>query len=459
MHIIQNRRYSLNNAPTAVVKKLRADMIDIVEKVITESNPLKIIKKTVRLNKNKLSIQKNFTLNLKNFKRIFVIGAGKGTYEMARAMEQLLGNRITDGFIAIGALKGACDLKIINHCIAGHPLPTQNTVFGAKKILDILHQAKKDDLIIGLFSGGGSAMLDVPASGLTLQEIIKLDQSLIKSKASIDEINIIRKHISRIKGGQLACSTADAQMVCLYLSDVVGDSMETVASGPTVPDSSTFGQAVEILKHHGLWKKTSASVRTHLEEGVQGKRPETPKKDNQTFCTNRIHNFLIGGHKLTLDIAVRVATKKGYKVLPWTCALQGEVSKTVELLFKKFNGLKKQNKKPLLLIATGETTMHVRGSGAGGRNQQVVIESLLRLKENEVLISFDTDGIDGVAPEMVGGAIADSETLVRGNTLGLNAEKMAFNNDPYNYFKPLNELLMTGPTGTNIGDIILLGIR
>ncbi|HBW74033.1 MAG TPA: hypothetical protein DEF59_02095 [Candidatus Magasanikbacteria bacterium] len=463
MGLIKERKYILNNASGAATKKLRGDILDIIEKVVAESNPYKIVKKALRVTgAGKLSVQEKLTLDLNVFKRILVIGAGKGTYEMARAVEEIFGKRVTDGFIAIGALQTDCKLKTIGHCVAGHPFPNQNGVAGAKKILRILKSARKDDLIIGLFSGGGSAMLDVPAEGITLPESIKLTELLIRSKASIDEINVIRKHVSCVKGGQLACSTANAKMVCLYLSDVVGDSLETIASGPTVPDSSTFGQAVEILRHHGLWKKTPTAIRTHLKNGERGKCPETPKADHEVFCSNRVYNFLIGGHESTLTVAVAIARKKGYEVLPWTHALQGEVSVTVERVFKTFNALKKKQEntsKPLLLIATGETTMHVRGKGAGGRNQQVVIESLGRLKEGEVLAAFDTDGIDGVAPEKVGGAIVDSQTLIRGNTLGLNAEKMALNNDPYNYFKPLHELIITGPTGTNIGDIVLLGYR
>ncbi|MBI5229995.1 MAG: DUF4147 domain-containing protein [Candidatus Magasanikbacteria bacterium] len=453
----------MNNASSAATKKLRGDILDIIEKVVEESNPYKIVKKALRITGGKkLSVQGKLALDLNAFKRILVIGAGKGTYEMARAIEDILGKRVTDGFIAIGVLEQACKLKVIGHCIAGHPFPNENGVEGAKKILRILKGTRKDDLIIGLFSGGGSAMLDVPAEGVTLLEIIRLTELLIRSKASIDEINVIRKHVSCVKGGQLACSTANAKMVCLYLSDVVGDSMETIASGPTVPDSSTFGQAIEILRHHGLWEKTPISVRTHLQKGERGKCPETPKADHKVFCSNRVYNFLIGGHESTLTVAVSTARKKGYEVLSWTHALQGEVSVTVKRMFKKFRAFQKTHAcvgKPLLLIATGETTMHVRGNGAGGRNQQVVIESLTRLKEGEVLASFDTDGIDGIALEKVGGAIADSETLIRGNTLGLDAEKMALNNDPYNYFKPLHELIITGSTGTNIGDIILLGLQ
>lgn len=457
--MIKNKKQLINNGKTSQQKKVRGDLLSILEEVIENINPEKIITDSVFLRGDELKI-KDKTFDLKKFKNIYVVGAGKATYYMAHALEKILGDKITQGLINIPQILGE-KLKYIDINIASHPIPNRSGVEGSKKILKITEKANKEDLIITLISGGGSALMPLPIEEISLGDLKSVSSLLVKSKASIEEINIVRKHISQIKGGKLAKSSYPATLISLYISDVVGDKLDTIASGPTVFDNSTFQDAVKILKRHKIWSKTPQAFRKYLNKGIKNKKLETPKRDDKTFRTNKVFNFIVGSNKKALDIACRKISKLKYNCHIITSFLEGEAHDVAKILLSQALEVKKYNKpvkKPAILIAGGETTLDLRGDGFGGRNQELVMAGIKDLQKGITLLSFATDGVDGQAPENVAGAIADYSTLEKCLRQNINIDKYLDNNDSYKFLKRLDELMKTGYTGINVGDIVMISI-
>lgn len=457
--MIKNKRQLINNGKTARQKKVRHDLLDIIEEIIQEINPQKIVKNSVFLKGNRLKIGDN-VFNLKKYKNIYVVGAGKATYYMACALESILGDKISGGVINIPEILEK-KLSYIDINIASHPIPNKGGVEGSKKILEILDGATEDDLVIALISGGGSALMSLPVDGISLQELKSISKLLVKSSASIEEINIIRKHISQIKGGRLAKATYPATIVSLYISDVVGDKLDTIASGPTVFDKSTFQEAVDILKKYKIWTKVPNSIKKHLNLGVDKKELETPKSNDKTFRTNKVFNYIIGSNKKAIDIACRKIGKLGYNCHILTSFLEGEAHDVAKILISQALEVKKYNKPtklPAILIAGGETTLNLSGDGYGGRNQELVMAGTRDLKEGIALVSFATDGVDGQTPEKVAGAMADINTLKKVKAKNIDIDKYLANNDSYKFFKGLDELIKTGYTGINVGDIVMISV-
>jgi glycerate-2-kinase len=457
--MIKNKKNLIANGKTAKQRKVRHDLLDILEEVISGINPEKVVKKSVSLKKNKLIIE-NKIFDLNKYENIYIVGAGKATYFMARALEDILGKKISKGLINIPEILGK-KLKYIDIKIASHPIPDRGGVLGAKKIVKILEKANKDDLVITLISGGGSALMPLPVRGVSLGDKIKISKLLVTSRAPIEEINTVRKHISQIKGGQMAKMAYPASIVALYISDVVGDRLDTIASGPTVSDKSTFQDAINILKKYKIWSKTPISIKKHLNLGTKKKDLETPKNDNKMFRTNKVYNYIIGGNKKALDVACRKINKIGYNCHILTSSLEGEAHNAAKTLLSQALKVKKYNKlakKPAILIAGGETILDLKGDGFGGRNQELVMAGVSLLKEGITLVSFATDGVDGQTPDSVAGAMADLSTLEKCLSKKVNINKYLENNDSYKFFKGLDELIKTGYTGINVGDIVMIAI-
>jgi glycerate 2-kinase len=384
------------------------------------------------------------------FRDIYVIGAGKAGASMAKAAERVLGKRITAGLINVkyGHLT---KLRRIALNETGHPVPDSQGVVGAARIAGLAVGAQKDDLVLCLISGGASALLPLPASGVTLDEKQAVTKLLLACGANIHEINAVRKHISRIKGGQLARLAWPATVESLLLSDVIGDDLDVIGSGPTAPDSSTFARVAEIFEKYDITGRVPGAVRERIEQGIRGGIPETPKPDDPVF--SRVRNFVVGSNRLALDAAARRAKELGYRPLVLASGIEGETREIARM--HAAIARERPVRPPACIITGGETTVTLKGTGLGGRNQEFVLAAAIDIAglPNTVIFSAGTDGTDG--PTDAAGAIADGETLRR------NPDARAFldGNDSYHYFQSLDDLVITGPTHTNVMDVrlILLG--
>ena len=386
------------------------------------------------------------------YKNIYVIGAGKAGASMAHAAEKALGRRITGGLVNVKYGYVAKLRRIeLNEC--GHPVPDQNGVDGAARIAEIAENAGKDDLVLCLVSGGASALMPLPAEPITLEEKQATTKLLLACGANIHEINAIRKHISRIKGGQLARLASPATVEALLLSDVIGDDLDVIGSGPTAPDASTFAGAVALLERYGIFGRVPAAVKERLERGVAGEIPETPKPSDPVF--KRVRNTVVGSCKLALDAAAKRAREMGFRTLVLSSEIQGETREIARMhaaIAREVVHSGQPIKPPCCIVTGGETTVTIKGGGLGGRNQEFVLAAALDIAglSNVVIFSAGTDGSDG--PTDAAGAIAD------GDTLGRKPEALRYldENNSYRYFEALGDLVITGPTNTNVMDVRLV---
>jgi glycerate 2-kinase len=384
--------------------------------------------------------------------RTIVIGAGKASAAMARAFEQnwdapLEGLVVTRQGHAVPCEK----IEIVE---ASHPVPDERGLHAAQRILQLVQGLTKDDLVVALISGGGSALLSLPVEGVTPEEKRAVNKALLASGAPIGEMNCVRKHLSRIKGGRLAIAAAPARVVTLAISDVPGDDLASVASGPTVPDPTTFAEAMAIIAKYNL--QLPQSVMKHLAAA----RDETPKPDDPRFLHNEVH--CIASPQISLMAAAEVARQNGYTPLILGDALEGEAREVgtvlagIALQAARFG---QPAKPPCAIISGGETTVTLRGSGVGGRNVELLLSMALKLQgtKNIHALAADTDGIDGGAE--VAGALIDPTTLERARGLRLDPSAMLGNNDAHTFFAKLGDQLVTGPTLTNVNDfrVMLVG--
>lgn len=428
----------------------KKDIKQLVPRLLDALDPGALLQKKIRFRNTKIEWDgRSYPIDLT--RSIYVIGAGKGSARMAEALEQILGDAIADGVIVTKYGYGLPSRKI-RIIDAGHPIPDEAGTAGAKEILALARRAKRADLVLGLWSGGGSALLPLPISGISLRAKQQVTDLLLRSGAVIGEINAVRKHLSQIKGGQLARAVGTARMVNFILSDVVGDRIDVIASGPTVPDPTTFNDAIEILKRYRLWDEIDSSVRLVLEEGARGKRPETPKRLGRW-----IENILIGNGEKVVNEAARQLRRMGFHPHILTSVLEGEsreVAKVLVALAKEIQSRRKG--KPVCFIAGGETTVTVRGNGKGGRCQEFALSAALSLAGTKGMTAaaFSTDGTDG--PTDAAGAVVDGETVRRAARKGIDARRALAENDAYSFFDTLGDLIRTGPTRTHLNDLYLL---
>ncbi len=394
-------------------------------------------------------------LDTDRFRNIYVIGAGKAGASMAKAAERVLGRRITAGLVNVKDGHVAKLRRIeLNEC--GHPVPDERGVAGAERIAGLASAAQKDDLVICLISGGGSALLPLPASPITLEEKQSVTRLLLACGADIHEINAVRKHISRIKGGQLARLAAPATVEALLLSDVIGDDLDVIGSGPTAPDASTFADVARILDKYAIFGRVPAPVRERIEAGLRGEIPETPKPGDPLF--RRVRNSIVGSNRLALDRAAERARELGFRTLVLASEIQGETREIARMhaaIAREVVRCSQPVKAPACIITGGETTVTIKGDGLGGRNQEFVLAAAIDIAglPNVVVFSAGTDGTDG--PTDAAGALADGDTVRRGPEAQLFLDA----NNSYRYFESLGDLVITGPTNTNVMDvrIVLIG--
>jgi glycerate 2-kinase len=400
-------------------------------------------------------------VNLSEIGKIYVVGAGKAGAPMALCLVDMLGDRLSSGIIIVKdgyqPAPGNNALGKIEILQAGHPIPDQRGVQATNRLFELLNLTRKGDLVICLISGGGSALLVNPVPGVSLEDIQILTEELLSCGANIQEINTLRKHLDQVKGGNLARHAAPANLLTMILSDVVGNPVDIIASGPTVPDPSTFADANAIIQKYDLSQKIPSSITTHLKDGEQAEVPETPKPSDPLFKNTR--NVIIGSNIQAANAAIEQAQAEGFHTLLLTTYLQGEArqaGKMLAAIARQIDASGQPIARPACLVAGGETTVTLQGNGKGGRNQEVAlgaVEDMAGL-HTTALVTLATDGSDG--PTDAAGAVVTGETFRRGLDLGINPEEYLRNNDAYQYFKVLGDLLVTGPTYTNVNDLNLL---
>jgi len=432
--------------------KMRQDAETIFRSGISAVQPEAAIKRHCRLDDARLIIGEN-GFDLSGFQNIFAVGAGKAGAPMAKAVEDILGDRITDGIVVV-KYDHVCKTGKVRLMEAGHPIPDENGQTGANAVMEMAGQASSSDLVICLISGGGSALLPLPAIGLTLKDKQDTAQLLLDCGATIHEVNTIRKHISMIKGGRLAEAAFPAPVITLILSDVVGDNLDVIASGPTVPDSGTFRDCLTILNKYDISDKLPRAVKEFIHSGAQGKITDTPKKGNPVF--EKTTTSIVGSNMDAIREAEKKAKELGYNVLVLSSMIQGE-TKTVACVHtaiaKEIRKTGRPLPPPACILSGGETTVTIRGGGKGGRNQEFALAAAMDLagEENILVMSGGTDGTDG--PTDAAGAFADTDTMKRASALEMNPASFLNNNDSYHFFEKTNDLVITGPTNTNVMDL------
>jgi len=390
---------------------------------------------------------------LKDYERVFVIGAGKAGAPMALAMERILGDRLSGGTITV-KYGHTAPLRKVEVQEAGHPIPDEEGIKGAERISGIAGEAGERDLVFCVISGGGSALLVSPAEGIGLKEKQAATAELLACGASIEEMNAVRKHLSKVKGGQLARLCRPATVVTLILSDVVGDPLDVIASGPTVPDSSTFGDCLEIVGRYGLSGRLPKPVMRRLEQGASGTLPETPKQGERVF--ERVRNEIVGNSFSAVLAAGRRAESLGYTPLILSTRIEGEtreVARVHAAIFREAVASGFPVARPACILSGGETTVTLKGKGKGGRNQEFSLAVALHIRGEDRIffLSAGTDGTDG--PTDAAGAFADGTSVDRGRALNMEAGRHLDENDSYPFFEALGDLLVTGPTNTNVMDL------
>lgn len=401
-----------------------------------------------------LEIQ-NESIDLSRVKRVFVAGAGKAVCPMARAIEDMLAARVTDGLVITKYGHGQ-PLKRVRVKEAGHPIPDSNGMAGAKEILDMAKAAEKDDLFIFLLTGGASSLLSFPAPGLSLKDKQRASALLLNSGATIDEMNAVRKHLSLIKGGRLAEEAIPARVLTLMVSDVVGNSLSTIGSGPTAPDPSTYSDSLKVIDKYGLSDKMPMNVMKLLRKGAKGGIPESPKPGSPAF--RRASNIIVADNLWALQSAAKAARAAGLHTIVLSSTVAGNTRETAAFLASVLKEIKNSGnpvKRPACVLIGGETTLVVTGKGLGGRNQEFALALAVALdgKKGVYALAAGTDGTDG--PTDAAGAYVSPESLKKAAALGLDPLKFLSRNDSYNFFKKAGGLFVTGPTGTNVMDIVI----
>jgi hydroxypyruvate reductase len=388
-------------------------------------------------------------VDLARVRRLLVLGCGKASAAMARAVEERLGDRVSGGLVVVkdGYTAPTHRVTVVE---AGHPVPDARGEAAASRLLDLARTAGGDDLVLVLVSGGGSALTPAPVPPVTLAEKQALTRLLLAGGATINELNAVRKHLSRFKGGQLARAAAPARVLTLVLSDVIGDPLDVIASGPTAPDPSTFADALAVLADRGVRPAVPASALARLEAGSRGEVEETPKPGDPLF--ERVTHAVIGNNELVVGAAAAAAAGLGYAPSVLTRELQGEARQVARALVERARALAP----PACLIAAGETTVTVRGRGRGGRCQELALAASLALEPGDdlVVLAAGTDGTDG--PTEAAGAVVDGSTAGRGAAAGLDPRAALDDNDAHTFLAATGDLLVTGPTNTNLLDLYLV---
>jgi len=440
------------------VTELRKSAREIFDAAVRAVDPAEAIRRHLVRDGDRLAIGGE-RVDLGAVREVVVVGLGKAGAPMAAAVEETLGARIARG-VVVTKYGHVQPTRVIRIHEAGHPVPDDAGMVGARAVLDQVTGLDSGDLVLVLISGGGSALTPAPVEGVTLAEKQALTKALLACGADIREMNTLRKHISRIKGGQLARAAAPARVFTLILSDIVGDPLDAIASGPTVPDPTTYADALAILDKYRIREEIPASIRKQLEAGAAGKIPETPKPDDPLF--GRVKSIMVASNIQALEAARAEAQRLGFQAIILSSFIEGETREIARMhaaLALEVRASGHPARPPVCLITGGETTVTLRGKGKGGRNQEFALASALDIAglPDVVVFSAGTDGTDG--PTDAAGALADGETVKRALGLGLKPRAALDGNDAYPFFERLGDLVVTGPTRTNVMDVrmVLVG--
>jgi len=468
--IIKNFSQIINKDISVKQKKLRKIALIALEKAIESVKPKNLIQNAIKIRDNNLIIQ-NDIYDLNNYEKIIFIGGGKATAQMATALEAIISENFEklsyEGMINIPEgleLNEKDQPKKILINYATHPLPNEKGLRGVKNMIKLLDNAKETDLIITLISGGGSALLPLPKEPITIDELRTVNLLLLESGANIHEINTIRKHLSAFKGGNLARKvheSSGATLVSLIISDVVGDDLDSIASGPTVPDGSTYEKALDILNKYNLLNQIPPSAKQILEEGNAKKSLENPKSNDP--CFKNTNNYLIGSVKSAIKTLQKYFSQKTFEIEYYSDQITGEAKDYAEFLYELILNKRKeimQNKvEKLALIGSGELTVTIKGNGIGGRNQEMLLSLINKMKDEDIIYPFlvlgaNLDGIEGNSKAM--GALVDNEVINDVKKKELHPKLFLETNDSNTFFRKLGLEILTGPTGCNVNDIILV---
>jgi len=418
-------------------------------------DPEACVRKWIRIENGRLMAGRH-EWTLEPNRNIYIAGIGKASAAMAGAAEEILQDRITEGLVITKYHHG----KPLARCRvmeAGHPVPDENGVKASEALIEMVRTAGPEDIVVCLISGGGSALSPAPAEGITLADKQNATRLLLDCGATIHEINTIRKHLSRIKGGQLCRHAGGAAVISLILSDVIGDDTDIIASGPTAPDTGTFGRCIEIIERYGLMEKIPEPVSKRLTSGAKGGIAETPKADDPIFA--RVVNRIVGSNADALDAAEKEARRLGFQPVVLTSTIRGEAREAAKFLCAVLEEVRRSGRPaapPACILSGGETTVTIAGSGKGGRNMEMALAAAIELegKPGVVFLSAGTDGTDG--PTDAAGAFADGGVAQRARALGLSPRRFLANNDSYHFFGKTEDLFITGPTGTNVMDLQIM---
>ena len=434
--------------------RIRALLRRLLQAGLSAADPALAVRRKVTLASGGLRIGRR-RYDLHEDSRVVVVGAGKASARMAQALEDLLGSRL-DGGLVVVKKSHRVPTRRVELAEAGHPLPDRAGEKAAGRLLALVKGLLPNDLLLVLLSGGASSLLPAPAPGVTLADKQRTSALLLRSGATIHEINTVRKHLSTIKGGRLAAATR-ARVVSLILSDVIGDDLATIGSGPTAPDPSTYADACRILRRFRIWTAVPRAVRQHLEKGRQGRVGETPKPGSSVF--KRVQNVIIGSNRASVQAVAREAQHAGLRPLLLSTPMTGEANAAARefgTIAKQIVSVGKPVQRPACVIGGGELTVTVRGTGLGGRAQEFALATAQEISglKDVWAVGFGTDGTDG--PTDAAGAVVDGRTLARAERLKLAPDRVLRRNDSYRFFKTVGGHIITGPTGTNVNDLYLL---
>ena len=434
----------------------------LVDAALTAVDPAQAVRQAVRREGTTLVLEDK-RYDLDQYEHVYVVGGGKAGAPMASALCEILGDRLTAGWVNVK--EGHVLDSQVAHALpesltlheAGHPIPNAAGLEGARRILEIANGAGPDDLLFCLISGGGSALLPLPVEGISLADLQALTGAMLRCGATINEINAVRKHCSQLKGGQLARAAAPATVVSLLLSDVVGNPLDVIASGPTVGDTNTFADAYGVLDKYEIVDAVPAVIIARLRAGMAGELPDTPKPGDALF--EDVHNVFVGSNAIAALAAKAAAQAMGFHTLLLSTYIEGE-AREVALVFSALaKSLIAEGcplPRPACILAGGETTVTIRGDGKGGRNQEIALAAAIALEDwpDVTLFTLATDGTDG--PTDAAGAVIDGQTVARARELGLSADDYLSRNDSYHFFDRLGDLIRTGPTNTNVNDLVFI---
>ena len=472
---IKNTNQLLSNILDGDQLNLRKIGLTALEKAINAVKPKKIIEKSIKIQENKLMI-KNDIYDLKDFDNIYIIGGGKASEQMLSGLKKILKNFPDIEYKGIINIPEGLELKNsfleskikINY--ATHPIANEKALDGTRDMMELIKKSTKKDLIFCLISGGGSALLTLPKKNISLDELKKVNSLLLASGASIQEINAVRKHLSDFKGGNLAkklYKKSGATLISLIISDVVGDHLDSIASGPTVPDLTTYKDALNVLEKYNLLKKIPSSVINTINEGLNNRELENPKPKNE--CFNNVHNYLIGSVQFAAQELSMYLKEQTFHTNYFSKKIVGEAEKFGKLLYQIIcqnieEYIEQGNKDKIALIGTGELTVTISGDGIGGRNQEMLLSFLDLIKEKKInhnyhflIIAANLDGIEGNSEAM--GALIDNYTLSQTIKKEIDTKKYLDNNDSNSFFKALKSEIITGPTGCNVNDILIIFVK